>query len=103
MCRELEGFEARPDLGDLEATDGERGAMGVSIVIDRLPKQGDLSHTFCGKLTAFFDDVVGRAMDFRPSGVGDHAVGAEFVAPSRDPHIGTSASEFRLWIRIECT
>ncbi len=91
-----ERLQPRPDLRRFAAIDGQCDAVVVSVVIHRLTEQGHLDDPGGGEPSALLDDGFRRTMDFGASGVGDHAVGAELVAPPGDPDVGAPGRTGRL-------
>ncbi len=67
---------------------GAAVAVLVGVVVDRLAEQRDFACAGGDEFLDFFDDVFRGAMNFRAAGVGDDAVGAEFVAAAGDADVG---------------
>ena len=82
--------EARTDLRLLATTRVDRRAVGVAIVIHRLPQQRDLDHARVDQALALINDRIRGTMHFGASGVGHDAVGAELVAATSDADIGAA-------------
>jgi len=63
-------------------------AMDVAVVVDGLAQQRDFKRAGIGEFGDFIDDVLRRAVNFWAAGVGDDAVGAEFITAARDADVG---------------
>ena len=55
-----------------------------AVAIDVLAEQGDLFIALIDELFALFDDAFWGAGDFLAAGIGDDAIGAEFIAAADD-------------------
>jgi hypothetical protein len=73
--------------------EGRRAAASVVeiVVIDGLAEESDLRRPGVGEFADFVDDVLRGAMDFSAAGVGDDAVGAEFIAAAGDTNVSLRA------------
>ena len=81
-----------PPVEDFSSLNRHRGAVGVAVVVDRLAKESHFQHPNFGEFPTLHDDVIWRAVNFSPAGVGHHAIGAELVASTGDSDVGRSAA-----------